>query len=199
MAMATRTLDVTNARARALQLIMIQSEQRFNFETHLGLCLLVGPTIQQQPRAARVTIVSGQHQRRPTILRGVPHPNHWKAHVMLLNKTRPRLITEVTKTMSTGALHRSDATNVQCFLPPFQPPTRSASAHSPRDHCERPTLAPSDRTADIHTSTILQRDSKTNPWYIECLMMITTRNRKEVEALHCHWKIPEQIQNKDYQ
>ncbi len=40
--------------------------------THLVLGLFVGAGIQQQPRAVRETIVSGIHERRPSVLRAPP-------------------------------------------------------------------------------------------------------------------------------
>ncbi len=74
---ATNSHNVGEKSPRATPIRRVRFEEIGPHADHTGthhvLGVLVGAGIQQQPRAVRVTILSGPHQRRPSVLRRRRH------------------------------------------------------------------------------------------------------------------------------
>ncbi len=66
-----------------------QHAQQPGTRTHIRLDILVGAGIQQQPRAGRVTTVTGHNQRRPSVLRAPPPPTCARRHVCVRDRRQP--------------------------------------------------------------------------------------------------------------
>jgi hypothetical protein len=78
---------------------------RPNRQTHIVTGILVGADIQQQPHAVRVTLLSGTHQRRQSVLRACMVPKRAANRRRSRNATSKQSPTGSMTTATKDAIH----------------------------------------------------------------------------------------------